>query len=106
MQDLNPTSLENEKHSRTTQIRHGDARFDLIERASVSLMKIDYVIRGYTGAMGTYAITAMDSIIRSEDDEHAPRRIRKHKAQPPPQKLIQTRPPNQTGSEYKKNKTT
>lgn len=37
MQDLNPTPLENEKHSRTTQIRHGDALFDLIERASVSL---------------------------------------------------------------------
>jgi hypothetical protein len=34
----------------------------------LSPMKIDYVIRGYTGAMGTYAITAMDSIIRSEDD--------------------------------------
>jgi hypothetical protein len=34
----------------------------------ISPMKIDYVIRGYTGAMGTYAITAMDSIIRSEDD--------------------------------------
>jgi hypothetical protein len=31
-------------------------------------MKVDYVLRGYTGAMGTYAITAMDSIIRSEDD--------------------------------------
>jgi hypothetical protein len=31
-------------------------------------MKIDYIIRGYTGAMGTYAITTMDSIIRSEDD--------------------------------------
>lgn len=37
MQDLNPASLENEKQSRTTQIGHGDARFDLIERASVSL---------------------------------------------------------------------
>ena len=37
MQDLNLTPLENEKHSRTTQIRHGDALFDLIERASVSL---------------------------------------------------------------------
>ena len=37
MQDLNPTPLENEKHSGTTQIRHGDALFDLIERASVSL---------------------------------------------------------------------
>lgn len=37
MQDFNPTQTENEKHSRTTQIRHGDALFDLIERASVSL---------------------------------------------------------------------
>jgi hypothetical protein len=34
----------------------------------ISPMKIDYVIRGYTGAMGTYAISTMDSIIRSEDD--------------------------------------
>jgi len=34
----------------------------------LSPMKIDYVLRGYTGAMGTYAITAMDSIIRGEDD--------------------------------------
>ena len=34
----------------------------------ISPMKIDYIIRGYTGAMGTYAITTMDSIIRSEDD--------------------------------------
>jgi hypothetical protein len=34
----------------------------------LSPMKIDYVIRGYTGAMGTYAISTMDSIIRSEDD--------------------------------------
>ncbi len=37
MQEFNPAPLENEKHSRTTQIGHGDARTDLIERASVSL---------------------------------------------------------------------
>ena len=37
MQEFNPATLENEKHSRTTQIGHGDARADLIEGASVSL---------------------------------------------------------------------
>ena len=37
MQNFNPSKLENEKQSRTTQIRHGDALYELIERASISL---------------------------------------------------------------------
>lgn len=37
MQDFNPSKLEGEKQSRTTQIRHGEALYDLIERASISL---------------------------------------------------------------------
>jgi hypothetical protein len=41
---------------------------ELGQTLGISPMKIDYVLRGYTGSMGTYAITAMDSIIRSEDD--------------------------------------
>lgn len=37
MLDFQASSLDNEKQSRTTQIRHGDGLFDLIERASTSL---------------------------------------------------------------------
>lgn len=37
MQDFNPSDLESETQSRTTQIRHGDRLFSLIERASISL---------------------------------------------------------------------
>jgi len=37
MQDFKPSDLESEAQSRTTQIRHGDTLFSLIERASISL---------------------------------------------------------------------
>ena len=37
MQDFKPSDLESEAQSRTTQIRHGDRLFSLIERASISL---------------------------------------------------------------------
>jgi len=52
------------------QISEGTSQIaiQLGQTLGISPMKIDYVIRGYTGAMGTYAITTMDSIIRSEDD--------------------------------------
>jgi hypothetical protein len=52
------------------QISEGTSQIaiQLGQTLGISPMKIDYIIRGYTGAMGTYAITTMDSIIRSEDD--------------------------------------
>jgi hypothetical protein len=52
------------------QISEGTSQIaiQLGQTLGISPMKIDYVIKGYTGAMGTYAITTMDSIIRSEDD--------------------------------------
>jgi hypothetical protein len=52
------------------QISEGTSKIaiELGQTLGISPMKVDYVLRGYTGAMGTYAITAMDSIIRSEDD--------------------------------------
>jgi hypothetical protein len=52
------------------QISEGTSQIaiQLGQALGISPMKIDYIIRGYTGAMGTYAITTMDSIIRSEDD--------------------------------------
>jgi hypothetical protein len=52
------------------QISEGTSQIaiQLGQALGISPMKIDYVIRGYTGAMGTYAISTMDSIIRSEDD--------------------------------------
>ena len=72
MQDFNPTKLENEKHSRTTQVRHGDALFDLIERASVSLAveksvflrtaiarEAERVLERQTG----HVLTAEDSVV-------------------------------------------
>jgi len=37
MQDFKPSDLESEAQSRTTQIRHGDTLYSLIERASLSL---------------------------------------------------------------------
>jgi hypothetical protein len=52
------------------QISEGTSQvaIQLGQTLGISPMKIDYIMRGYTGAMGTYAITAMDSIIRGEDD--------------------------------------
>jgi len=52
------------------QISEGTSQvaIQLGQTLGISPMKIDYILRGYTGAMGTYAITAMDSIIRGEDD--------------------------------------
>ncbi|MEK9812872.1 MAG: LPD38 domain-containing protein, partial [Bordetella sp.] len=52
------------------QISEGTSQvaIQLGQTLGISPMKIDYVLRGYTGAMGTYAITAMDSVIRGEDD--------------------------------------
>ena len=38
----------------------------------VSPMKLDYLIRGYTGNMGTYLINLIDSVIRQEDDPQKP----------------------------------
>ena len=40
---------------------------DVGELLNISPMKIDHVVRGYTGTLGSYAVGLTDSLIQSND---------------------------------------